>query len=386
MIPSGFLYHFFERLRTELGIELGIGEYFLLLEAIHLGYDPTDTTAMYQLCHRLWLKDIDQEEAFHRLFTHLAKAEIAIAHITLTDALNTRQNPKSKTQNPSPVTQNPQPVTQNPSPKTPNPSTPKPPTPQTTLTPTYTSVELQIQFNEPIPEDLTPKDFFQKKYLMHTSYQPLTLRQMKQSWRFLRNKVASGRSNELDIATTIKGTAKTGLLEELHYLPDYKNKLQQFIFIDISKSMVAFRELGEQLVQAATESGTANNQVFYFEKTLDAPFYRNPDRTDGIQLEELYQLLPTMYANLLIFSDAGAATNRMDAKRMAKAWYFLRQLKKRVQHLVWLNPMPAKRWSNTAAERLAQLVPMFPCDRLGFTEAIKVLRGIHSPLNTKNRR
>lgn len=380
-MQQGFLYRFFHALRNELEIELGIGEYFLLLEAIDLGYDPGDTEAMYELCQRLWLKSIDQEEVFRQLFVLLAKEEIELAakklaeeqhqrsmindqSSTLKDQLDSDSGKDQHIRNQDNQAQNPKQATKNDQLKT------------LQQEPSYTSVEVAIEFSEPVQQEIEEADFFKRKYLLASNYQPLTLREMKQNWRFLRNKIESGTSDELDIVSTVRQVAKTGLLEKLHHLPSYENKLQQFLFIDLSRSMVAFHDLGKQLERAAREGGGKHStHIYFFEKTLKAPFYTNRERTKSESMEAVFKKMPPLYSNVLIFSDAGAASGSMDAERMSAGWYFLLQLKQKAQHTAWLNPLQARRWQGTAAATLAQISPMFPFDKSGFAEMIKTLRG-----------
>jgi uncharacterized protein with von Willebrand factor type A (vWA) domain len=384
-MQEGFLYRFFHQLRKQLHIELGIGEYFLLLEAIELGYDPVDTQVMYDLCRRLWLKDLDHQEAYHQLFTQLAEEEIRKARLAIETAKAKQKETETDSQ--TKTDKNERDRTSKADQKERAERTKKAMADKAEQVekdfgqPVYTAQEVSIQLPEDTGEDLDMATLFQKKYLMRTNYQPLTLREMKQGWRFLRNKVVSGYSNDLDIEKTVIDAARTGLMEDLHFLPDYKNKLQQFLFIDISKSMVAFDGLGHQLEQAARDAGPSGTHIFYFEGTLEPPFYRTRERTRAISMEELYQLFPPLYANVILFSDAAAAIGKMDGQRLSAGWYFLLQLKKRVQHLVWLNPMPQNRWAGTAAETLANVVPMYPCDRQGYAEAIKVLRGKNKIVN-----
>ncbi|WP_199247722.1 hypothetical protein [[Phormidium] sp. ETS-05] len=54
---------------------------------------------------------------------------------------------------------------------------------------------------------------------------------------------------------------------------------------------------------------------------------------------------------------------------------FIRQFQQRLRYMAWLNPVPQERWGKTTAGQIANLIPMFECDRLGLKNAIKVLRG-----------
>ncbi|MCJ8282121.1 MAG: hypothetical protein MJK14_20350, partial [Rivularia sp. ALOHA_DT_140] len=59
-------------------------------------------------------------------------------------------------------------------------------------------------------------------------------------------------------------------------------------------------------------------------------------------------------------------------------------LQQRVRNIAWINPKPQKRWLNTTAEEISNLVPMFEVSRSGLQDAISVLRG--RPTNFEGRR
>ena len=79
---------------------------------------------------------------------------------------------------------------------------------------------------------------------------------------------------------------------------------------------------------------------------------------------------------VLIFSDAGAARGDFIPRRIQQTNAFLEQLQQHCKALTWLNPMPRDSWQDTTAEAIAytKIVQMFPADRSGFENAIKVLQ------------
>jgi uncharacterized protein with von Willebrand factor type A (vWA) domain len=50
-------------------------------------------------------------------------------------------------------------------------------------------------------------------------------------------------------------------------------------------------------------------------------------------------------------------------------------LRRRLSRSAWLNPMPPARWLRTSAQVIQHLLPMFPLDLNGLTDAIKAVRG-----------
>ena len=55
-----------------------------------------------------------------------------------------------------------------------------------------------------------------------------------------------------------------------------------------------------------------------------------------------------------------------------------RAISGRGRPVVWLNPMPPARWSNTPAAALAEELPMFELSRAGLRAAVDRLRGPRS--------
>jgi uncharacterized protein with von Willebrand factor type A (vWA) domain len=61
--------------------------------------------------------------------------------------------------------------------------------------------------------------------------------------------------------------------------------------------------------------------------------------------------------------------------RVRATAHFLAALKEHTLLVAWLNPMPRARWANSSAQLIAGLVPMFPMEPDGLSNAIDRLRG-----------
>lgn len=375
-----FLFRFFQRIRQALGIELGLGEYMLLQEAFEQGYDPLDTEVVFDLCRKLWLKSREQENAFRQLFEQEAVLEIQLLrkklqHIQLAEARKQQEKRSKEDANRKTKEDTP---TEKPKPTPDEIASFEQQAEQQKSELKYEVEEVQVRFpqqqNHESEEDQRP--VFTRKFLMSGNYHPMTEREMKQNFRFLRNKVAVGESEEININATVKKAAQRALFEKIVFQQRFENKLQLLLFIDIGSTMVAFHSLGQQLVRSAQKGGgQAHAQVYYYKGAPTEFVYKNREATQQVALSSLLSSLNRSYTNAIIFSDGGAASIKEESDRSLNNWDFLDQLIPNVLHTVWLNPMPEARWKGTDAEMLGNIVPMCELNRLGFSKAIRILRG-----------
>ncbi|NET36756.1 MAG: hypothetical protein F6K19_32800 [Cyanothece sp. SIO1E1] len=215
-----------------------------------------------------------------------------------------------------------------------------------------------------------------QRFLRTAEYFPITRRQMKQSWRYLRRPVREGPPIELDVEATVDQIGRHGLLLKPVLVPRRVNRAELLLLIDQDGSMVPFHGLSQRLSETASQSGRLGKAgVYYFHNSPTEYLYHDAQ----FQSSELVDIILTQQlsqrAVALIFSDAGAARGSFNQYRIGLIRGFLGQLKRHVRYIVWLNPLPPSRWLNTTAGEIARLVPMFEVSRCGFQDSIDVLRG-----------
>jgi uncharacterized protein with von Willebrand factor type A (vWA) domain len=199
---------------------------------------------------------------------------------------------------------------------------------------------------------------------------------MKQNWRYLRQPIRQGRPTELNIEKTIKEIGRNGLLFEPIFLPRYTNRAEVLLLIDQGGSMVPFHQLSARLAETALYEGRLTNiHVYYFRNYPTSRLYHTPSLQHDIPLQEILEGLNYDHSSVLIFSDAGAARGYFSPKRFRGTKRFLDQVTQHVRYQAWLNPMPLERWTDTTAQSIQQLIPMFDISRRGFEYAINTLRG-----------
>ena len=214
------------------------------------------------------------------------------------------------------------------------------------------------------------------RFLMATEYSPITRRQMKQGWRYLRRLVREGTETELDLEETVRQIGYQGFLLKPVLIPPRINRTKLILLADNDGSMNPFQKLSSQLTETAQLAGRlGKTDIYYFHNCPDQYIYYDNLHLEGVSIDEFLKQSASRKAVALIFSDAGAARGGENLERIKLTRKFLDKLKQGVRYIVWLNPMPRKRWTGTTAAEIAQLVPMFEVSRQGFLGAINTLRG-----------
>ncbi|MBW4446633.1 MAG: hypothetical protein KME38_07085 [Spirirestis rafaelensis WJT71-NPBG6] len=217
-----------------------------------------------------------------------------------------------------------------------------------------------------------------------SDYFPVTRRQMKQSWRYLRRLVREGPAIELDVEATVSQIGQQGILLNPVLVPRRVNRTELLLLIDDDGSMVPFHALAERLVETALKGGRLGKAgVYYFHNCPVDYLYRDRTHSQAESLKAVLEQLIKSRNVALIFSDAGAARGGLSAERIELTKDFLQQLHSSVRYVAWLNPVPRSRWATSSAGAIARFVPMFEVTRQGLDDAINALRGHHHNFTRK---
>ena len=214
------------------------------------------------------------------------------------------------------------------------------------------------------------------RFILTREFFPVTQRQMKQVWRYLRRPLREGKATELDVEATINQIGQQGLLLEIVLVPPRVNRTELMLLIDQDGSMVPFHALSRRLAETALGGGRLGRTgIYYFHNSPVEYLYRDRYHQQGELVRDILTHRCSERTAVLIFSDGGAARGGSSKERYKLTQEFLTQLQQRVRHIAWLNPIPRKRWLGTTAAEIARLVPMFEVSRPGLQDAISVLRG-----------
>jgi hypothetical protein len=249
------------------------------------------------------------------------------------------------------------------------------------------SIEPTVTFTRVIEDEMLTARAFQvsldsgvgfeaRSFVLSGEYYPVTLRQMKQNWRYLRRMVREGPKTEVNVDETARQIGRQGLLLEPVLEARRANRTELVLLIDRKGSMVPFHILASRLVVTAQKGGKLGRTgVFYFHDCPGQYLFSDPALVNGRTMQAALAKFQCDRTVLLVFSDAGAARGGLDYARIEATHLFINQVSQAVRRLAWINPMPESRWAGTSAAEITRLVPMFEFTRRGMDAAIDILRG-----------
>ena len=116
-----------------------------------------------------------------------------------------------------------------------------------------------------------------RQFILTSEYFPVTRRQMKQSWRYLRRPVREGPPVELDVEATVNQIGRQGILLSPVLVPRRVNRSQLLLLIDRDGSMVPFHDLSQRLAKTAVRGGCLGNAgIYYFQNCPVDYLYHDP--------------------------------------------------------------------------------------------------------------
>lgn len=212
---------------------------------------------------------------------------------------------------------------------------------------------------------------------------PLPSRKALQLWRKINTYSHRVEGKQIDVRATVERFAKEGMLHEPVRELEKKGKVNYLLLVEHDGPMIAFQSWWQQLEKNLRDSNKNSGvQVYYFnnyplpvrgEAYPDFHLFLNRSHTLSDRLSAVQQEI-NKETMVLFFSDAGALDGNTNDSRVQETLRFIQALQKNTRHLLWLNPIPKKDWSNTAAAILSMLVPMVTYDFNGIEKGVKILR------------
>src|SRR6516164_683737 len=181
----------------------------------------------------------------------------------------------------------------------------------------------------------------------------LGTRNIKIALRRLRRFARTGAAEELDLDTTIRGTAEKGYLD-ISLRPERRNAVKVLLFFDIGGSMDWHIKLVEELFSAA-KTEFKHMVHFYFHNCLYEHVWKENRRrhSDRNPTWDVLHTYPHDY-KVIFVGDAsmspyeiampGGAVEHMN-EEAGQVW--LDRVTRTYPHAVWLNPVPGERWAYT---------------------------------------
>ena len=183
-------------------------------------------------------------------------------------------------------------------------------------------------------------------------------RTIKLALRKLRQFARTGSAVELDLTSTIRGTAERGYLD-LHMRPERHNAVKLLMFFDIGGSMDDHVKEVEELFSAA-RGEFKHLEYFYFHNCLYEGVWKDNARrwSDKTPTSQVLNTFPADYKVIFVgdaamspyeLTVAGGSVEHMNEEPGA---LWLRRVTEVYKHAVWLNPVPEAHWDWTPSTQM----------------------------------
>ncbi|HMQ47260.1 MAG TPA: VWA domain-containing protein [Saprospiraceae bacterium] len=390
------LYDLFENLKREAGFSLDFSQYEDFLKCLLVKQDWSWEDAVLKqelkaLCQTLWLSRPHQKEIFERLFE---QAYDPLQNPAAWLGWDQTKERKSATESPATVAtpaapkNSDAPVTRSETPT----STPMPPKPADKPKEEKEQIgELQINFGSGQGEGGIPKENEQLEQLKtldtpflfsDNKHLPFQTRRAMQAWKRLKQQSERRPSSEIDVRATTKKLAREGFFSEFVFQTEKISSQHFILLIDHGAAMTPYEALQQQLaltLQESTRLTTIEN--YYF--TVFPPFrekeglrhfrlFTQENHTTAQSLNRLLQVW-SRDAIVLIYSDAGAANREVSLERLQISEAFIRQVKRKIERVLWFNPVPENKWAGSTAAFIQSFVPMLEVSEWGIEQAVASL-------------
>jgi uncharacterized protein len=210
----------------------------------------------------------------------------------------------------------------------------------------------------------------------------LGTRNIKVALRRLRQFARAGAPEELDLDSTIRGTAHRGYLD-LAFRPERRNTVKVLLFFDIGGSMDWHIKISEEMFSAA-RSEFKHMEYFYFHNCLYESVWRDNSRRhiDRMPTWDVLHTYPADY-KVIFVGDASMSPYEITIPggsvehwndEAGSAW--LQRVLGVYKSAVWLNPVPEHLWDYTSSIGMVnRLVEgrMFPLTLEGIDAAMREL-------------
>ena len=229
------------------------------------------------------------------------------------------------------------------------------------------------------------KVFGDRRYVEYSGDQNLSGGNIRQALAVLKHMKPHGAPTELDIPETIYRTARAGGEIELEFRPQVRDRIQVALLLDNGgTSMLPFVDLTRELFYRIRDR-FRECKTFFFHNTPYDLLYTDTRRTRGVPTDRfLKEQHPE--TRLIIVGDASMAPDELYSpygsinygeESAEPGIYWLRRLRERFTHCVWLNPLPREQWLDGRGPwTLRQIRAVFPMEDMtlaGIKRAVEVL-------------
>jgi uncharacterized protein with von Willebrand factor type A (vWA) domain len=210
----------------------------------------------------------------------------------------------------------------------------------------------------------------------------LGTRNIKVALRRLRKFARQGAAEELDLADTIRSTARQGWLD-VKLVPERRNTVKVLIFFDVGGSMDPHIRICEELFSAA-RTEFKHLEYFYFHNCIYESVWRNNHRRTAERIDT-WQVLHTYPHDYKVIFVGDASMSPFELTHeggSVEHWNaepgltWLQRVAATYPKAVWLNPSQEKYWSYSPSISLVSRTlegRMFPLTLDGIDRAMREL-------------
>ncbi len=214
----------------------------------------------------------------------------------------------------------------------------------------------------------------------------LGTRNIKVALRRLRRFAREGAAEELDLDSTISGTARKGYLD-IAMRPERRNAVKLLLFLDVGGSMDPHIKVCEELFSAAT-SEFKHLEFFYFHNCVYEGLWKDNRRrfAERIPTWDVLHKFGHDYKLVLVgdaqmspyeITHGGGSVEHMNPEA---GGLWLRRLTTVYPAAAWLNPVPEEQWDyshSTMMIRELMTERMYPMTLGGLEKAMRALSAKH---------
>jgi len=214
----------------------------------------------------------------------------------------------------------------------------------------------------------------------------LGTRNIKVALRRLRKFARDGAADELDLDSTVNGTAKKGYLD-IVMRPERHNAVKLLLMLDVGGSMDPHIKLCEELFSAA-RSEFKHLEFFYFHNCPYEALWQDNKRrwSERTPTMDLLHKFPHDY-KLVFVGDASMSPYEINYPGgSVEHWndeagdVWMRRMLDVYHAAAWLNPIPEKNWTHSQSIQMMKTVMedrMYPLSLEGLDRAMKGLTRSH---------
>lgn len=197
----------------------------------------------------------------------------------------------------------------------------------------------------------------------------LELRQFQMAFRRLRNLTArgDGPKDQLQLEETIQKTCDNGGFLKLAFERPRKNDVRLLLLFDSGGSMWSYAQLCNRLFHAVHESSRFKElRTYYFHNCVYDDLFTTPDcwYQNSVETNDVLQSLNSSW-KVLFVGDGAMAPSELLSRGGCLDYYrvnetpgidWLRKFAKKTNHTAWMNPIPQPRWEYVWGSRTIQAI------------------------------